>query len=191
MEELICNQPGEQFMWRAKFGDKTLDEFVDGKETNFLKEVQCKKELTNFGLVGQGIYLNFDLDKGIFNLDKDHLKFSLLNNNIECFTPDGENKLIMFRKNQSGIIGGKLVDHVIEYSIGYRINNEFVNARLFMSINMYQGLSINIDFTPKKDIAGPLRLYNNDRSIVKVDPGEDKIFLKDKRYNMPIKLSTK
>ena len=36
MEELICIQPGEQFMWRAKFGDKTLDEFVDGKETDVL-----------------------------------------------------------------------------------------------------------------------------------------------------------
>ena len=191
MEALICNQPGEQLMWRAKFGDKTLDEFVDGKETNFLKEVQCKKELTNFGLVGQGIYLNFDLDKGIFNLDKDHLKFSLQDMGHECITPDGENKLIMFRTNQSGIAGGRLIDHVVGYSIGYRINNEYINARIFVSINMYQGLSINFDFTPKKDISGPLRLFNNERSIVKFEPTEDKKFLKDKRYNMPIKLSTK
>ena len=29
------------------------------------------------------------------------------------------------------------------------INNEYINARIFVSINMYQGLSINFDFTPK------------------------------------------
>ena len=106
---------------------------------------------------------------------------------MDLFAPDGKNKLIMFRTNEKSINNG--YDQVIGYSVGYRVSNEYLDARIFMEIGL-EGLTVHIDFTPKVEIEAELGIYNNDKRCVHLqsENEENPSLFTPRRYNINLKL---
>lgn len=162
----VCKKDGEQFMWKGVFNDGTIKEEFDeaGNENDIIAEIMGKSDLKEFGLAGNGFFSFFNTDNGIFNLFGDNVELCLEIDGVNIMgCNEIRNKVIMFRSAESILhpSGGQTDGNVFKYSFGYKLENDHCYIRAITSIDMYEGIKIELGITGKDNIESNLKLMIN------------------------------
>jgi hypothetical protein len=185
MENISVNKD-QQFMCRAIFDDGSYqDEYYineDGEmKENLITEIIDKPGIKQFGIVGEEQFLNVDTDTHIFEILKNKIKMSLIDENgVDVFGTDRINKFICFITNHQTLSRGALVDMPVRYTFGYKINNDLISSRIMIAVDKYNGVITTTEITPNKDFKATFKIEANDKPFANAEMN----FIKQKKFTV-------
>lgn len=159
----------EPFQWMAvsKNGEK-LYEINEDNSRNSIKEDITISDMEQFGIYGEGQYLNFNLDTGIFDI---------LNNKMELLFEDNESNIIKFSNNENMNYRDVIIYRTVEeipgsyrmitsYNFGFKSKFDedcFIKCIFTLSNSGKMNILYKITFNEKK--TGNLKFFINDKQV--------------------------
>lgn len=184
----IRSEEGKLFIWKAELHDGSIiKEFNENNEQTPFDTIRNNKEVKNFGIEGENVFLSTDLETGVFNILGNKVKVELLKDDKDILDTDDRYNLTMFRTNNQIISmgGSQISDECVAYSFGYKLENDLLRARIFCTVTRDSGIKMNIDVTTKEQITGMISININDEIFAK---GEG-IFITNKRSVTDVRIT--
>ena len=184
----IKSEEGKLFIWKAElFNGTVIKEFNENDERTPFDVIRNNKNIKRFGIEGEGVFLNADLETGLFDILGNEVKVELLKENNDILETDDRYNLTMFRTNNQVIsMGGtQISDECVAYSFGYKLENELLRARIFCTVTRSEGIKMNVDVTTKEQLTGTISIKINGETFAK---GEG-IFITNKRSVTDVKIT--
>lgn len=146
------------------------EENVSIKEFDLLKMVNLKNKI-KFGIIGHEQNRNSFVycdNKGSFNIISNIFSFKLNKDNINVLELKDLNKIIGYRDVEEYVNTKNLNNNsksIVAYHLGYKIENEYLFAKVIVNVHSRKGLSFTIEITPKKDFEAEFELFKEDKKI--------------------------
>lgn len=184
----IKSEEGKLFIWKAELKDGSIiKEFNDNNERTPFDTVRNNKDILNFGIEGEEIFISTNLIDGVFNVLGNSVEVNLMKDDTDILDADDRYNLTMFRTNNQiiSMTGSQLSDECVSYSFGYKVENELLRARIFCTVTRDDGIKMNVDITPKQQFTATLDIKINNESFAK---GEG-IFISNKRSVTDVRIT--
>ena len=140
VENLRCpTYPNQEYIWFAEYNDssKIYEIENDGKENPF--DYIDKNNIKNFGLIGNGIKFEYNLETGIFDISNKKF-FILIENKDKIIDIEKQKKdIITFKMaHTDGMIVGRKVTRykrfIDGYFVGYKTNIDDIYIQILFGI---------------------------------------------------------
>lgn len=186
-----CLNPNGEFMTRVVLDDsKEIDEFVkddnDTLKSMMVTDMVKIKGIKKIGLVGKGQFINLDTDTKTFDIMGKIVSIVLLKDGKDILTfKERADRLITFMTNEQQLVRGRILNDLpVRYTFGYKVDNEYIFAKIKIALDKHRGvLSLN-DMTSKDDMTAEFMVYLDNKLLA------SKIinFEKNKTYSMDMNL---
>lgn len=176
-----CIDDSQDFMWVAEGikGNLQSEFEIDGSEIYFT-EIN-KNDLLNFGIVGCGHRMFYEIPTGKFNINGDTIEIIYktdekeynLTNNFVLY-----NDVIQFKECESLFNVARSDDHstkttITSYNFGYKvklnIEDKIFNFKAVCTVPYNESAYINFRLVCSEDIEGKLLIKKNDEIITEFD----------------------
>lgn len=184
----IKSEEGKLFIWKAELKDGSIiKEFNDTNERTPFDIVRNNKEIINFGIEGEDIFISTNLTDGIFNILGSKVEVNLMKDDKNILDVDDRYNLTMFRTNNQiiSMSGTQISDECVSYSFGYKVENDLLRARILCTVTKDDGIKIVVDITPKEQFTATIDIKINDQTFAK---GEG-IFISNKRTVTDVRIT--